>query len=69
MVRCPSPNISALVATRNRAHLLERVLISLLDEQMLEGLSGEHIVIDYVSVGDTQAVLKRAWNGACMKLL
>ena len=57
-MECPRPDISVLVATRNRAHHLERLLSSL-EGQSLEGLTFELIVINNGSVDDTQSVLER----------
>jgi len=58
----PRPDISVIVATRNRARRLERMLLSL-EEQTLEGRSCQLIVIDKGSADDTQSVLKRGWKG------
>jgi GT2 family glycosyltransferase len=55
-------DISVLVATRNRAPQLERMLSSL-EEQELGGLSCELIVIDNGSEDDTQSILKKERNG------
>jgi glucosyl-dolichyl phosphate glucuronosyltransferase len=52
------PDISVLVATRNRARWLEQMLSSL-EEQTFEERSCELIVIDNGSVDDTQSVVKR----------
>jgi len=55
------PDISVLVATRNRARQLERMLLSV-EEQALDGRSCELIVVDNGSVDDTQSALKREWT-------
>jgi len=57
----PRPDISVLVATRNRARQLERMLLSI-EGQALEGRSCELIVVDNGSVDDTRSVLKREWT-------
>src|SRR5262245_52827840 len=57
-MRYSRPAISVLVATRNRASQLERMLSSL-DKLTLEGLSCELIVIDNGSEDETKSILKR----------
>lgn len=52
------PDISLLVATRNRASQLEQMLSSV-ERQALGELSCELIVIDNGSLDDTQSILKR----------
>lgn len=50
-----------LVATRNRARQLGRMLSSL-NEQRLDGLTCEVVVVDNGSTDDTQSVLSREWD-------
>lgn len=60
MIEC-SPDITVLVATRNRARQLERLLLSL-ENQTLDGLNCNLIVVDNGSTDDTQSVLRRKWK-------
>ena len=55
-------DITLIVATRNRARHLERMLKSI-ERQAIEYLSCEVIVVDNGSQDDTQSVLKRSLSG------
>lgn len=61
-------DISVLIATRDRARLLEETLKKI-RQQKVEGLRWEVIVIDNGSVDETPSVLERARAEACVPLL
>jgi glycosyltransferase involved in cell wall biosynthesis len=61
-------DLSLLIATRNRARLLETTL-GHLERQQMGAISWELIIIDNGSTDATQAVLKRASNKLPLKVL
>jgi glucosyl-dolichyl phosphate glucuronosyltransferase len=60
--------ISVLIATRNRAALLERT-IAALAEQVDPGCSWEVVIVDNASTDGTRALLSRAASGTPMRCL
>ncbi|MBV8957878.1 MAG: glycosyltransferase [Actinobacteria bacterium] len=62
-----TPSVSVVVATRNRAHLLPRLVAALAAQTGVDGL--EVVVVDDASTDDTPAVLERLAGSASIRLV